>query len=224
MSSFKTVKFTFIKLFCFSLFIVSCAPTDEGTGTTGGNPVTVTIQSSPYTNDGSTALFMNPAVKKIQNLFLFPSAYAATINDFKFCITQLKVVTSADGQPSSSQEARLGLVDVSTATVSQEWGQIELADGSQVSEIHFEVHTDAESCSGENYSVSYNSQTITKDLEFKFKFDPAVTVSNGDTFTLGLGVIAQAIENASAAIPSQFNNEQISNYLETTVVGTGTKE
>ncbi len=191
-------------------FTLSC-----GSGTSGGNPgVTsrVTIESGPYTNDGSLVMISNPYLKGIEN-FLISTAFAAVpITDFQFCVTKMKVKTEGESTVGVSLEAKLGLVNVSDANATTNWGQINLTKGASISEIHFEIHQDSETCSGENFTVSYNGQTITKDLEFKFRFNPAVSVNDGDTFKLGLSKIAKAVEDARAA--GQFNNENISPYLE----------
>lgn len=161
-------------------------------------------------------------MKAFQRLFLIPSAHAGAVTDFKFCITKLKIVSSADGVAGTSQEAILGLVDVSDAAVSNSsWGKIEIAEGATVSEVHFEVHHDSENCSAA-YSASYNGTTITQDLEFKFKFDPAITVNHGDTLTLGLSKIAKAFEDAKNA--GKLNNVDISAYMQANpAVGEGTE-
>ena len=100
-------------------------------------------------------------------------------------------------------------------------GNVELTDGETVSELQIELHRDPENCSGVNYSLLYNGSELTKDLEFKFRFDPAITAQNGDTLQLDLSVIAKAIEDASSA--GQLNNEQISNFLQANTIGTGQK-
>lgn len=203
----------------FSLF--GCGGENGGTG--GGNPLVASVQSSSYTNDGTLVLFQNPAVKAFQRLFLIPTAYAAVpITDFKFCITKLKVVEEGSAQAGIAVEMIVGLVDISDATVTTSWGKIDLDGDIKVSEIHFEIHTDSENCSGVNYSVSYNGSTITQDLEFKFKFDPAITINQGDTLTLGVSTIAKAMQDASAA--GEFTNAKITSYLENAVIGTGSKD
>lgn len=190
-------------------------------GTTGGNPVTATIVSGAYTNDGSVAKANIPFIKFLNSILPINIALAAPVSELKFCITKMKTVTSVDGVAGSSREAILGLVDVSDSTISSNWGNINISDGESISELHFEIHQDAENCSGADYSLIYNGVKITKDLEFKFKFDPAITVEHGSTLQLNLNVIAQAIENASLA--SELTNEQISNYLQTNTIGTGDK-
>lgn len=203
-----------------SLVFMSCNSKKDSSpvssGTTSG---TVSIQSTPYTNDGSVALFMNPTVKKVANLFLIPSSYAATVTDFQFCITKMKIVSSVGGAPGTSQEAILGLIDVSDPTVIQTWGDIQIAEGAAISELHLEVHRDPENCSAADFSVSYNGTTLNQDLEFKFKFDPAITANHGDTLSLGLSSIAKAMEDASLA--GQFNDQQITTFIEAASEGTG---
>lgn len=204
------------------LLFLGCAPGDSGTS--GGNPLVeanVSVQSTPYTNDGTVVLFYNSKVKKIANLFLIPSAMAAPVSEFKFCITKLKVVSSENGTPGASVEAILGLIQLDDSSQTYNWGNITLIEGQSVSEIHFEVHHDPENCSGADYSALYNGQSIQQDLEFKFKFSPAITVSNGDTISLGISTIAKAMEDAHAA--GEFNNSQITTYLESAQIGTGEK-
>lgn len=222
MKAMNATKELVLTLFLTLIFILftGCQDTSSNpVGSSGGNPATVTIQSGSYTNDGT--IVMHPAIKKLQNLFFIPSAYAGAVSDFQFCITQLKVVSSVGDAPSASQEAILGLVNVSDPNAVSNWGTIELEEGATISEIHFEVHYDPQNCSAATFSASYNGQTLTKDLEFKFKFDPAISISQGATLELGLSQIAKAMEDAYAA--GHFNDSQISNYLDSTVEGTGTE-
>lgn len=79
------------------------------------------------------------------------------------------------------------------------------------------VVSDAKKCGGVPYSVSYEGQQITADLEFKFKFNTAVQARHGNTINLSLGVIAKAMEDASLA--GQFNNEQIGNFVKADTYG-----
>lgn len=200
------------------MMITGCNGKDgSGAFTPGTTGSVVTIQSSAYTNDGSAVAAFQSKIKFLKEL-IFEKAYAAPVTNFEFCITQMKVVTEGDSTAGASQEAILGLVDVSNANLSSDWGTIELNEGDTISEIHFEIHKDAENCGGADYSVSYNGQKLNKDLEFKFRFSPALIVNNGDTINLQLGVIAKAMEDATAA--GQFNDEQISNYLQVNTIGT----
>jgi ribosomal protein L33 len=218
----KNMKRKLLLMLSLTLMVTSCN-LDGGSSPIAKTRRTgnVTVQSGAYTNDGSAVVMNHPVLRGIQNLLLIPPAYAAAVTDFQFCITKLKVVSEVDGAAGASSEAILGLVDVSDPNADTIWGNIELPEGAQVSEIHFEVHQDSENCSGANYSVSYNGKELTKDLEFKFKFDPAISIQNGDTLDLGLSVIAKAMEDADAA--AQFNDAQIGNYVEVNTIGTGEK-
>ncbi|MAE57394.1 MAG: hypothetical protein CME69_00855 [Halobacteriovorax sp.] len=210
-------------LLVFMFSILSCGSSSDGTsigGTTGGNPATSTLVSRPYTNDGTVAM-IKKEIFYFWSLFKAEKAVAAPVSTFRFCVTKLKVVSEVDGQASNSREAILGLIDVSDNTATTNWGNVELTDGETVSELQIELHRDPENCSGVNYSLLYNGSELTKDLEFKFRFDPAITAQNGDTLQLDLSVIAKAIEDASSA--GQLNNEQISNFLQANTIGTGQK-
>ncbi len=147
-----------------------------------------------------------------------PDFSTSAVGDFKFCITQMKVVTGTAGDPT---EAILGLIDLSSSAAT-DWGNIDIADGTSVAELDFELHTDPENCSAADYSMSYKNTQLTKDLEFKFVFSPAVTVATGDSLLLNLDAITTALE--SAYNNSSFTNELIGNYLETTTEGSGSRE
>lgn len=203
-----------------SVAFIGCEQKGESKGVVGpsGN---VTIKSAPYSN-GAVALFTNPAVRKIASLFLIPSAHAAAINDFQFCITKMKIKGSVDGAASVSTEAILGLVDISNPDVEQLMGDgsIQIPEGTAISELSLEVHKDAENCSAADFSVSYQGVKLNKDLEFKFKFDPAITINHGDTLLLGLDNVAKAFEAAADA--GQLDDQKIGAYLQANMLpGTG---
>ena len=156
----KTIKPLFT-LALVAVLMTSCNPKKNSSLASGS---AVTIQSSAYTNNGTVV--MSPTMRFLQNNFFIPSATAAAVTDFQFCITQMKVVSSVGGAPGAAQSAILGLVNVSDPNANTVWGKIDLPDGSTISEIHFEVHHDAENCSGAAYSASYNGKTLTADMEF----------------------------------------------------------
>lgn len=200
-------------VFIFIMFLFYNCAGETGTG--GGNPLiaekSVTVQSDSYTNDGTLVLFQSPYFLKLEKLFISRS-YAGVVTDFQFCITQLKVKSSSSSGTTAATEVVIGLVDVSDQNATINWGDFKLNSSTDISEIHFEIHSDSENCSGEDFSVSYNGVTITQDLEFKFQFDPAITIENGDTITLGLSPIAKAFQDAADA--GEFTNEQIGPYME----------
>jgi hypothetical protein len=207
----KFTTYTFMMIALMNLIGVGCGQkADDSGGTTGGNPnIKIPIQSDVYTNDGSLVLFKSPYIRNIQNLFLIPSSYAAPITDFRFCITQMKIVTESGAE---SPEVILGLIDVSDQNTVTSWGSVKLPEGDPISQISFEVHYDPERCEGVDFSTSYNNQQLSVDLEFKFNFSPAVSVNAGDTITLGLSKIAKVMQDASDA--GHFNDTDIKDYVE----------
>lgn len=184
-----------------ALSLSACSALRSGTG--------VTIKSSALTF-ASLDVF-NQAERQ-----LLPQ----TVTDFKFCITQFKVTTA--GTTGDANEAILGLVDLSSSATAN-WGTVNVADGTQVEGMNFEIHHDPENCSGANYSLSYQSNEVTQDLEFEFNFNPAVTVSAGDSLVLNLNSIVTVLQTAADA--SKLNNSDITTFIEENPVsGTGEKE
>jgi len=197
-------------------FVTGCG------GTTGGNPsATITLQSAAYTNNGAVAQVKSPLIKLFETIFPIKDTIAAPVSSFKFCITKMKVVTTAGGLPGTSKEAILGLVDVSDATKTTNWGNIQLTDGEIISEIHLEIHKDAQNCSGINYSLTYNNKSLSGDLEFKFKFSPAIKIQHGKTLQINLSAIAKAVEDSDVA--GELDDAHIKNYLKNTTYGSGTE-
>jgi len=199
------VRIVFMFIFSFLLMgLVSC------NGTTVGNPVysegAVTIGSSSYSNSV-------PAANKV-------SSFAA-VTDFKFCITKVSLKDDSGSEVNGgSLDLNLGLVDVSDSTAAKSWGEADIPVGYSLSEMNIEVHKDSELC-GVDYSLRYNNVTIEADLEFKFKFDPAIVLSGGDQVLLNLSAVASAIERASVA--SALTDELIHSHLEG-VEGEGSEE
>jgi hypothetical protein len=143
-----------------------------------------------------------------------------TITDFKFCITQFKVKTS--GTTGDASEAILGLVDLSDSALAT-WGNVDVAAGTEVEGMSFEIHHDPENCSGATYSLSYQGSEVQQDLEFEFEFNPAVTVVGGDALILNLNNVATILQGAADA--GKLNNSDITSYVENNPIsGSGEKE
>ena len=194
------------KLALVTFLFVGCAETPRSvtTNTTGG----ITIKSAAYT---TTDVSIN----------------TTPVADFKFCITKIQLKNSEGSYVieeggSESIEAILGLIDVSTPSSAVTWGTITIPTGFTLGEMSLEVHTDAENCSGAEYSVSFNGTTITKDLEFKFTFNPAVEIVGNETLVLAIDQITAAFIAASEA--GKLNNEFIGEYMTTAITGTGSKD
>jgi hypothetical protein len=158
---------------------------DTDSGTVTGNPLT--IQSLAY----------EP----------MPEAGAAVLSDFRTCVTQIQL-TGVE----SAVEDRLGLVDLSNHEVATVWGTIELEDSLQLEKLVVQLAKDADTCEGADYSIRYRNVALEKDLEFVFEFSPAVTVTAGDTLSLGMDNIAVALEDAWEQ--DKLNDEDIGEFVE----------
>jgi len=154
----------------------------------------------------------------------------SAISAFKFCVTQIKL-KAPDNSPikvegADAIEARLGLVDLSAAAATS-WGSINVPTGFQLGELDVELHADAQACSGATYSVHFENGTntthdLTKDVEFRFRFNPAITIHGNDIVSLGLTNIVSALN--AAADNNAFDDDHISSYLTPEIEGDGLEE
>lgn len=205
-----------------TLIVAALSTLTSGCGTTIGNPVVV-LESTPYDNAGAPLFISN-----LSRTLLSPDASQAAItavSDFRFCLTKLKL-KNADGHfvkkdGAESIEAKLGLINVSDPTASKTWGEVTVPSDFLLRELKVELHHDPQICDGADFSVSYNGQSIRKDLEFKFKFDPPVALAGGETFQLNLSNIAAAFGQAQTA--NSLNDEDISDFVNDTIEGSGKK-
>ncbi len=178
---------------------------DVARTTTGNPPGSVSLQSGSY----STALSAS---------LLDRLSFQATVSEFKFCITKLKLKSEdgaavKDSTGSESIETKLGWIDISNSAVATKWGDVTMPVGFNLKELSVEIHKDAELCpASTEYSMLFNGDGLKKDLEFKFEFSPVVSVASGDTLTLSLGTIAKALSDAATA--GKLNDEEVSSYLE----------
>ncbi len=57
------------------------------------------------------------------------------------------------------------------------------------------VKKDQKLC-GVDYSVKFNEQSTPEDIEFKWRFKPAIRVSQGDTLSMSLAEVVAALRTA----------------------------
>lgn len=193
------------KLMSF-LLLISVIGCDGGTTT--GNIGLILLKSVPYTASYAK-------IKKSEKV------NSMALSDFKFCITQIKLENEDGDSVGGSIEARLGLIDVSNNTSSIEWGTVEVPVDFQLSKLTVEIHKDSETCSGADYSLSYKGTQLNQDIEFSFRFSPAISLDDSDVVTLGLTNIAAAIESAYDA--GELDDAHITSYLES-IEGEGDEE
>jgi hypothetical protein len=174
------------------------------------------------TTPSGTALTSKPFNTSVASFklldWLIPNALAVapTITSFKFCVNKLKLEGS-DGSAVTKDgsdlfEAKLGLIDLGDGTASINWGNLSLPAGTAIKKIKIVVHKDPEACSGVSYSASINDQSITKDLEFVFKFATPKPLADGDSVSVALTNVVNKL--IAAANANQLDDDHISNYLD----------
>lgn len=198
------------------LFFSACGGTGVGNPINGSVPAStgtggVTIASQGF-QSLSALFFARNMLVEIPTL----NFAATSISSFKFCVTKMKLKGTegnAVGEESGSgMSAKLGLVDLGDGTRSVNWGKATLPVGTEIKKMSVEVHQDKDICANANYSASINGQTISKDLEFSFKFPTAKTLKDGDIVTLALTTLVSKLNDAVSA--SKFDDENISEYLD----------
>lgn len=162
----------------------------------------VALSSAPYAAAG-VARFANPAV-----------------SEFKICVASVKLedgdgkahVEQPDGANGQSMKdtkvetndaaAEIkfspGLIDLSDGTV-KTWGTVKIPTGFMLSKIKVKVKKSKEKC-GVDYSVRFNGIQSTEDIEFKWKFNPAVSISaNTDELKVSFASVVSALRAAAQA-------------------------
>ncbi len=179
----------------------------------------VSLQSRAFQASSASMLDLKTAISVSQPVLAVP------ITSFSFCVTQLKIEsdggTAIQKDGKDAIEAKIGLVSTGEGSSATNWGQVDIPTGSAVKKIKIEVHKDAELC-GVDYSVKLNDTSLAKDVEFTFTFATAKDVTESGVVTLDLGSLLTAFSEALSA--GQFNDEQISHYLEQVGEGECTDE
>ncbi|MBI4924925.1 MAG: hypothetical protein HY843_03290 [Bdellovibrio sp.] len=190
----------------FMVFISLIVPSllfQTGCGTTVGNPVTsdITISSDSFSLAGLGAIFITS-----------PEVYFATsVNEFKFCVKRIKLEdedgnakkkdgeTGDDGEK-DPEDIRFapGLIDLSAGVV-KDWGTVNIPIGFKLKKIKIKVKKDKTLC-GVNYSVRFNTQEASEDIEFKWKFSPALDLTNAvSALKLSFSTIMSTLRAAADA-------------------------
>jgi len=202
--------------------LVSCK--DSQNGTVADSPTATTTTPTPVTvsTSGPVTLKSKSISVAAANVNGGPQFAVTGLSGFKFCITQIKMLDGSgasvqDASGASALTAVLGLIDVSAGTAIN-WGTITVPTGFTLGELAVEVHKDPENCSQAAYSLSYNGQQLSKDLEFKIKFNPAIQLDSNDIVGINLDTLVTTFKSASAA--GALTDEGIGAYVESmTAVG-----
>lgn len=195
-----------------------------GCGTTVGNPL-ITLSSAPYTLNTSPILFQEMPSLRSQTQLL------SSVQSFKFCVTKLKLESSegtfVQKNGADSIEAVLGLIDLSNGSVKKQWGQVQIPTNFYLNRLSVELHKDKDKCAGAEYSLEYynginSSKNITKDMEFKFKFNPAIYLQEGNSLTLTIDAILTKLDQAATA--GKLDDTNIDSFLDSSTEGSGNKD
>ena len=189
----------------------------SGCGTTVGNGATASVTVASKAYNSTTADLFRWSPLRLLN-WLVQDAFAGTITSFKFCVTKFRLDASDDstiGGPGSSDGSftqRLGLIDLGHGTTDITWGNADLPVTTAVRRFRIELHKDKDTCSGADYSVSVNGQTIQKDLEFKFIYATPKLLQNGTSVRFSMAKLTQAF--AQAVLAGAFNDSDIGQYFD----------
>jgi len=134
----------------------------------------------------------------------------ADVIDFKLCVKSVKFEgpIEDDGGNGSDDTGEIefhpGLVDL-TSGEAKEWGRLTLPEGFEATRIKVKVHKDRELC-GTDYSIKFNDLTATADVEFRFRFNPPLTIKSGDKIQLTMGSVVTTLRQAAAAATLNLSN------------------
>ncbi|MCM2323376.1 MAG: hypothetical protein NDJ90_08955 [Oligoflexia bacterium] len=139
-----------------------------------------------------------------------PSIALVDATDFKLCVRRIKLFDEDGKAVKKDDETGLngekdpddisfapGLINIQNG-VAQDWGVANVPAGFQLTKMTVKVHRDEGLC-GVPYSVKFNDVTQTEDVEFKFRFSPAIDLDD-DTgaIALSLDAVVSALRNAAS--------------------------
>lgn len=166
---------------CVAVALVGC-------GSGNGD---VTISSGAF---GQSAALMGKSVSAV-------TAAAASITEFKFCVNTVRLENeSGDAEKVNGNSDIVfhpGLIDISSGQ-QKNWGTVSVATGVKISRLKIKVHKDKSLC-GVDYSIRVNGNETDQDVEFKWKFNPAVELSGGQTVELGMTDVVTALSAGDLA-------------------------
>lgn len=185
-----------------ALGIASLTLTGCGAGATGD----VTISSGAYSAT-SAAHLDAAAVGSDPGTTFLPAFQSATVSDFKFCVKRVKLEDEdgsakkkegekGDGGEEGVDDVKFapGLVSVGSGAA-VDWGTVNIPLGFKLRKIKIKVKKDNDLC-GVDYSVKFNSLTTDQDVEFRWKFDPALDLESGTrALELSLSTVVTALRS-----------------------------
>jgi hypothetical protein len=139
---------------------------------------------------------------------LTQSPAALALTTFKVCIKKIKLEDeSGEAQRGESEEDEIefkpGLVDLSSlSTAEATIGTLENAPvGFKISKIKIKVRKDESLCGSGTHAIEINNgsnYTTDDEIEFKWKFNPAVELEGSDTVQLAFSEFVTALTSISS--------------------------
>lgn len=182
-----------------SAFISGCGKTKSGD---------VSVESGAFSTSGN-ALIARESLSENSELFSFLSpsdpvlalAPTTAVTDFKICVKKVKLENEDGGVEKKDDQEEIefkpGLIDLSSGAA-KSWGAMNIPVGFKLKKIKIKVQKDKDLC-GVDYSIKFNDQTTTEDVEFKWKFEPAIELEAGNALTLAISSVVSALRSAGDA-------------------------
>jgi len=157
-----------------------------------------------------------------------PSVSALAVTTFKVCIKKVELEDESgeaqrqEGSETDEIEFKPGLVDLSTIATSEVTiGSLDNAPtGFKISKIKIKVKKDTSLCGASSHAIEINngsSYNTDDEIEFRWKFSPAVELAGGDTVQLAFSEFVTALASVSSgsafatAIPGAEGTARIKN-------------
>jgi hypothetical protein len=170
---------------------------------------------------GTDAFSPNGGGASNMEMIALPSgsmAPSTPVTDFKVCIRGVRLenendeVESGDDEENSDENGMIqlspGLVDL-TSGIPQSWGEAKIPTGFKLKRIKVKIQKHVQTC-GVDYSVKFNNETINRDIEFRFRFDPPVEIEENDRINLSLAAVVTALRQAA----DDSNLKQMHQYID----------
>lgn len=162
----------------------------------GKNTGNASLSSSGFNTSGLAEVVESDSSSLAAN----PSTAVA---EFKICVRRIRLENEDDQAEKSGDddsdfiEFSPGLVDLSNGEP-KGWGDAKIPTGFKLKRIKVKVQKHAQTC-GVDYSIKFNSETATRDVEFRFRFDPPIELEGDEKIKLSMAKVVAALRRAGDA-------------------------
>ncbi|MCM2276449.1 MAG: hypothetical protein NDJ89_00040 [Oligoflexia bacterium] len=182
----------------------------------GKSTADIAISSDPVAFTGAAGR-IDPG-SSLMSLAGIGSSALTDTTDFSFCVRRVKLEGEDDQPVKKDDETGMngekdpddisfapGLITIEP-NVAVNWGVANIPVGFKLKRIKIKVHKDQDLC-GVNYSVKYNGVSQTEDIEFKFRFEPALDLdSDTSAIAVSLDSVVTALRNAGEVGVNQIKS------------------